>query len=82
MTLETSSFNLKITNLFIGLLKNHPFLRPHSVQIKQLSYYLHSIEPSFKSKSKIINPEAIAYSKSSKHTLLTEWTSGASHFCN
>lgn len=74
MSLETSFFNMQMTNLFIGLFSRHPLLRPHSFLIGQLGYGIHSIEPSFSSLGKTINPEGIAYSESRAHTLLTEWT--------
>lgn len=74
MNLETSSFNLEITNLFIGLFDNNILLRPHSQAIYELGYSIHSIEPKFNSQGNTINPEAIACSSSKHHTLLTEWT--------
>ena len=78
MNQEISSFNSKMTNIFIGLFSKNPLLRPYSLKIHNLGYKIHSIEPSFKSKGKIINPEAIAYSDNRNHALLTEWTAANS----
>ena len=74
--MEAVYFNLGMINVFVGLLKNHRFLRPYSTKIIQLGYNLYKIEPSFYSlnSDRRVNPEAIAISEFQQHTLLTEWT--------
>jgi hypothetical protein len=64
-----------MTNIFIGLFKRHRFLIPYSIHIHEIGYTIQSIEPSFQSNNRTINPEAIACSNTKEHTLLTEWTS-------
>ena len=66
---------MHMTNLFIGLFSSHLLLRPYSTSIGKLGYGIHSIEPSFLSEDRTINPEAIVCSERQRHTLLTEWTS-------
>jgi len=68
------SFNLLMTNLFIGMVRGHRFLRPWSTQVKSLGYKLFQVEPRFTSKGGTVNPEAMAMSEKRGHCLLVEWT--------
>ncbi len=69
------SFNLTMLNLFIGLVRGHRFLHPFSDRVRELGYQLFRIEPSFVSNGHRVNPDAMAFSRKSHHTLLAEWTS-------
>lgn len=72
--METLSFNLLMTNLFIGLVRGHRFLSPISTEVKSLGYRLFRIEHSFIVSGGRVRPEAIAISEDRQHTLLNEWT--------
>lgn len=67
-------FNLALTNLFIGLVRGHRFLRPASQRVKVLGYRLFGVERPFVGEDGTVTPEAIACSEQMGHTLLTEWT--------
>jgi hypothetical protein len=71
---EPTSFSILVLNLFIGLIRGHRDLRPNSTQIKRLGYELFRIEPVFTAVGARMNPDVIAYSMKTNHTLLTEWT--------
>lgn len=77
MYLNSQSFNLHFTNLFIGLFLGHPFLRPYSLSFHKLGYNHLRLEPKFKylndNQSKEINPDAIL--ANTENIILIEWTS-------
>jgi len=68
------SFSVALINLFIGLVKGHRTLRPTSDHFRSLGYQLFQIEPKFQSTAGNVNPEAIAFSSMTDHSLLVEWT--------
>jgi hypothetical protein len=77
MNQEASCFNLRMTNLFIGLFGKNVLLRPYSRDIAALGYTLYGIEPSFQSSNGTVNPEGIVCSDKTGHCLLAEWTAAS-----
>lgn len=73
--MDTTSFNLLLLNLMIGLIRNHKFYRPLSSYINNLDYQIFGIERSFKCDVRDITPELMACSESRGHTVLWEATS-------
>lgn len=74
--MEKDSFNLLVTNLFIGLLKAHPSLMPAAKELPALGYKLLAVESSFHATGGRVNPELLAGSEKQSHTFLAEWTAG------
>jgi hypothetical protein len=73
--MDSRSFNLSITNLFIGLLKGHRFLWPYSDCVMQLEYNVMATEATLVTPTgKAVTPELITASILCKHVIQTEWT--------
>ncbi len=74
--MNKDSFNLMLTNLAIGLVKGHPYLRPTSKKVKALGYRLFCVERSLfcaaANSSKM--PELVFYSPKQDHAVICEWT--------
>lgn len=73
--METNYFSQNISNLFIGLCKGSPKLRPYSEYFsKNLGYEIFKFEESFKITIGSVKPDVILNSKKVKNTLIIEWT--------
>jgi len=73
--MDSRSFNLSITNLFIGLLTGSRFLRPYSQVILGFSYTIIGAETTLTTHDgKSVTPELIAASKIRGQIIQTEWT--------
>ena len=73
--MDSTSFNLLLLNLFIGLIRNHKFYRPFSNQVAVQGYQIFGIERSFKCGVRDVTPELMACSEASQSTLMWEVTS-------
>ncbi len=73
--MDSTSFNLLLLNLFIGLVRNHKFYRPFSDQIAQSNYQIFGIERTFKCGVRDVTPEIMACSEEHQHTIMWEVTS-------
>lgn len=77
--MDSRSFSLTLTNLFIGLVRGNRLLIPYSNIIKKLKYSLVALETTFSTPSNAqVTPELLAASASRMHAIQTEWTSASS----
>ena len=74
ISLDKTSFNLLVSNFAIGLFKNDPSLRPLSAEIAALGYRIFCVESSFSLPQGTMQPELVACSSNTCHTILGEWT--------
>lgn len=72
---DKKSFNLIMTNIGIGIFKNHPSLAPLSSKVSELGYELFCVERAFNLPEKsVVHPELISCSTLTSHSVIAEWT--------
>jgi hypothetical protein len=73
--MDSRSFNLSITNLFIGLLTGSRFLRPYSQVILNFAYKIIGAETTLTTHDgRSVTPELLAASETRRQIIQTEWT--------